>query len=352
MKTLNYHNPIIQTDLQEIVSENYNWGKLKNKTILVTGANGMLATYFVYVLFYLNEKFDYQIKILALVRNLKKAELLFSAMKNNEIFTFLHQDVAAPIAYDGKIDYILHAAGSADPVSIINNPVGMVRANTIGTFSVCETAKKSKTQKILFTSTREVYGKLENIDVNDETHFGEIDPLDQRSCYPESKRMAETILKSYQTQDRIDFNAVRIAHSYGPGMKIENDGRVMADLISDIVHGRNIVLKSTGEAVRAFCYITDAVKAMFLVLFEGTSGEAYNIANETEPITIKNLSELLVSLQPEKKLKIKYKILENQQGYTNYKRTALNTDKLGKLGWQPMVLLKAGLLRTINSFVE
>jgi nucleoside-diphosphate-sugar epimerase len=142
---------------------------------------------------------------------------------------------------------------------------------------------------------------------------------------------------------------MRIAHSYGPGMKIDNDGRIMADLISDIVNNRNIILKSSGETIRAFCYITDAIKAMFLVLLEGEKGQAYNIANETEDISIKNLAELLISLQPEKKLKVEYQISKNQHGYTSYKRTPLNTDKIEKLGWKPVILLKQGLMRTIES---
>jgi nucleoside-diphosphate-sugar epimerase len=350
MKELSYHNPIVQYDLDTIIAEKYAWDKLNGKSVLITGANGMLASYLVYTLFRLNQILDFNIKIIALVRNFEKAQELFSAMAGDENFELITQDVIYPINYSGKIDYIVHAAGSASPYAIVHDPVGIVKANTLGTFNVLELAKTKKTEKVLFTSTREVYGKTEGIAQQTETDFGTIDPLDSRSCYPESKRMAETILKSYELQYGINFNTVRIAHSYGPGMKLDDDGRIMADLISNVIHNQNIVLKSTGEAIRAFCYITDAVKAIFLVLLEGERGKAYNIANETEPIAIKNLAELLVSLQLEKKLQITFEIAQESKGYTNYTRVELNTEKIERLGWFPTVTLKNGLLKTIQSF--
>jgi nucleoside-diphosphate-sugar epimerase len=350
MKTLSYHHSVVLNDLENIIREKYPWEKFKGKTILITGASGMLATYMIYTLFHLNQKYNFQIKIIALVRNLEKAQELFSVVSKDKNFEFLHQNVNEPIVYDGKINYIVHAAGQASPYDIIHDPVEIVKANTLGTFNVMELAKVKNTEKVLFTSTREVYGKTKGIMNIKETYFGEIDPLDIRSCYPESKRVAETILKSYELQYSIDFNTVRIAHSYGPGMKLSNDGRIMADLISNVVYGRDIVLKSSGEAIRAFCYITDTIKAMFLVLLEGEKGQPYNIANEKEPISIKNLAELLVSLFPEKKLNVKYEISEIRQGYTNYTRIALNTEKIEKLGWTPSISLIEGLKMTITSF--
>lgn len=352
MKELSYDNSVVQKDLSEIITENYSWEKLIGKSVLITGANGMLATYIIYTLFYLNAEKNYNIKITALARNKEKAEKLFSAMIGNKNFDILFQDICQLIDLHGNIDYIIHAAGSASAFAIVNDPIGIVKANTLGTINVLELARKNNTQKILFTSTREVYGKTENILSLTETDFGTIDPLDIRSCYPESKRIAETILKSYQTQYGINFNTVRIAHSYGPGMKIENDGRIMADLISNIVYNHDIVLKSKGDAIRAFCYITDTLKALFLALLEGKTGEAYNVANETEPITIKNLAELLVDLFPEKKLKIKYITPEINKGYIHYERVALDTGKIGQLGWNPTVSLIDGLKRVIKSFEE
>ena len=262
------------------------------------------------------------------------------------------QDVCEPIQYEGKIDYIFHLAGNASPHFINTDPVGIVKSNMLGTFNVLELAKDKKSAKVLFASTREVYGKNEKDDNLTETSFGTIDPMDNRSCYPESKRAAETIFRSYYLQYGINFNALRIAHSYGPGMNLHSDGRVMADLIGNVVDGKDIELKSTGEALRAFCYITDAVTGIFYAALKGEPGETYNLANETEEISIRDLARMLVSLRKEKDLKVVFNIPETNSGYCNYKRVGLNTQKIESLGWRPTVSLKDGCQKTIKSFVE
>ena len=171
-----------------------------------------------------------------------------------------------------------------------------------------------------------------------------LDPLDDRSCYPESKRAAETLLKSYYLQYGVPYNVVRIAHSYGPTMRLEKDGRVMADLMGDAVAGRDIVLKSRGEAVRAFVYVTDAVVGMFAVLFHGEATKAYNLANETEPVSVKELARELATLRG-----VQVVVSEGEQkGYCAYRRTALDTSALERLGWKPEVSLKEGISRVLQ----
>jgi nucleoside-diphosphate-sugar epimerase len=121
--------------------------------------------------------------------------------------------------------------------------------------------------------------------------------------------------------------------------------------MGNVVDGKNIELKSTGEALRAFCYITDAVTGIFYAALKGEPGEAYNLANETEEISIRDLAQMLVSLRRDKNLKVVFNIPETNSGYCNYKRVGLNTNKLEKLGWQPNVSLKEGCQRTIQSFI-
>lgn len=173
--------------------------------------------------------------------------------------------------------------------------------------------------------------------------------MDARSCYPESKRAAETLLKSYRLQYGVDFNTIRIAHAYGPTMTLENDGRVMADLVGDVVAGRDIVLKSNGEAIRAFLYVTDAVLGMFTVLFRGKAGEAYNLANETEPVSIRELAQRLAASRNDKTIRVVVNEWD-QKGYCAYRRTALDTTAIGHLGWKPRVSLGEGITRVVSSF--
>lgn len=351
---MNYRSQIIQDDMERMFHQIESKEKLYNTTVLITGASGMLATYMTYYLMYLNEKDNANIHVLALVRNEEKAWKKFANFRNEEQFDLLVQDVCEPIKYTGKIDYIVHTAGNASPHFIMNDPVGIIKANTLGTINILETARKAETKRVLYASTREVYGK-ENADVTEikENIFGALDPMERRSCYPESKRISESIVQSYYYQYGIESVVVRIAHSYGPGMIIDNDGRVMADFISDIVHGRDIVLKSKGDAVRAFCYVTDAVAAMFIALLEGEPAEAYNIANETEPYPIRKVAEKLVQLYPEKGLKVVFDIpKEMSLGYSKMGRVMLNTEKIENKGWKVLVNLESGLKKTIDSFEE
>lgn len=350
---MRYKNNIIQEDMESIRNSKLKFDEFRNKRILITGASGMLASYFVYFFMYLNDVDDYGIKVYALVRNEKKAWEKFKDFEDNANFKLVVQDVCERLNVDTVIDYIIHAAGNASPYAILNDPVGIIKANTMGTINVMELARKSKA-KVLYMSTREVYGKvsetIKNITEND---FGVLDPTERRACYPESKRVAESIIQSYSYQYAVKSVIVRIAHSYGPGMIIDNDGRVMADFISDIVHSRNIVLKSKGDMERAFCYITDAISAMLFVLLKGEDREVYNVANETEPYLIRDVAEKLVTLFPEKGLQVVYDIPEEMSlGYSKMGRTRLNTSKIERLGWRPQIALEEGLKKTVLSFED
>lgn len=338
---------VIIEDLQRISEAGLPWQQLEGKTILVTGATGMLASYITWLLLYLHECKGVSVSVMALCRNAQKAEQYFGEYVGKPYFHLMMQDVCDPIRYDGNIDYIFHLAGNASPHFITTDPVGIMKANLLGTINVLDLARNKKVSKVVFASTREVYGKNEETDSLDEKSFGIIDPLDERSCYPESKRAAESLLMSYWEQYRIPFNTVRIAHSYGPTMTLENDGRVMADLMGDVMAGRNIVLKSSGDAIRAFLYITDAVLGMFTVLFKGEVGEAYNLANETAPICVRDLALLIASLKEDKQIKVV--VSEgNHKGYCSYRRIALNTSAIEHLGWQPQVVLTDGIKRILS----
>lgn len=339
---------IIQEDLQRMSEAKLPWRELHGKTVFVTGATGMLASYVTWLLLYLHEHVGINVSVVALCRNRQRAEQYFGSYVGKSYFSLLIQDVCEPITYEGKVDYVFHLAGNASPHFINTDPVGIMKCNLQGTINVLELARHHDVKRVLFASTREVYGKNEDAEQLNESAFGTLDPLDDRSCYPESKRAAESLLKSYALQYGVLFNTVRIAHSYGPTMNLENDGRVMADLISDVVAGRSIVLKSTGTAVRAFLYVTDAVIGMFTVLFLGEPSTAYNLANETEPISIKDLALLLTSFRKDIDLKLVYdtRQQDNTKGYCTYKRIALDTRKSEALGWSPHISLKEGLTRT------
>ncbi len=344
-----YNNHIVQEDLKKITNQNINFQNLYNKNILITGANGMLASYYMYVLMYLNDKKNANIKIYALVRNAEKLEQLTEFSKRKDIIPVV-QDVCNKIEVPEKLDYIIHMASSANPKTITKDPVGIINANVIGTQNVLELAKKNNAE-VIFTSTREVYGKLDdNTSKVSETDMGALECLDLRSCYPESKRMAENLIVSYAYEYGVKYKITRIAHVYGPGMIIDNDGRIMSDLISNVVKKENIVLKSTGEAKRAFCYLSDAITALLTITVDTKENEVYNIANETEEISIRELAFMLKGMY--QNLDVIFDIQENKNQYVKFARTPLDVSKLEKLGWKPETSLIDGIKNTVEYFNE
>jgi len=184
-----------------------------------------------------------------------------------------------------------------------------------------------------------------------ETDYGYIDPTSVRSCYQESKRMGETMCVSWYHQYGVPVKIVRPFHTYGPAMSL-TDGRVFADFVADVAGNHDIVMKSDGSAVRAFCYIADAVAGFFTVLLMGQNGQAYNIGNENGRISILDLAKVLVGLFPEKALRI---VADTSAPQTGYLKSSISVNcpdisKARALGWEPHTGIEQGFRRTIESF--
>lgn len=337
-------NPIIEKDVEAILNNEIDFKKLENSTVLITGASGMIGSYLLYTLVALNDLQSYNIKIIALVRNKNKIP---NYLKNRADIIVLEQDVCERIVYNEKIDYIIHAASPASPKIMKEKPVDTIMANTIGTFNTLKLAKKNNVKAYLYISSREVYGEPYDWQEKfDEETYGFVDPLLPRSSYSEGKKAAETMCISFKEQYGVNVKIARPAHTYGPGMSIY-DGRVQADFLKNVVNGENIVMKSTGEALRTYTYISDVIAGMFYVLLN-SDDVAYNMADENAKITIKGLAELLVNLYPERKLKVEMQIDNDNKGCAPFKLGIINSDKLRKIGWEPKISLEEGFRRTVE----
>lgn len=344
-------NPIIKEDIQSIISEFKHWDRFRNKTVLISGANGFLPAYLAEVFLALDASFN--TKVIAMVRNKEKAEKRFSHLLTNKNLNILVHDVSLPVSYDEKIDFIIHAASQASPKYYGVDPVGTLSANVQGTLHLIELAKKNQVESFLFFSSGEVYGevKAEDIPIKEDT-FGYLNPAKVRACYGESKRMGENICVSYHAQYGVNAKIVRPFHTYGPGMSLD-DGRVFADFVANIVKGQNIILHSDGSAIRPFCYLSDATLGFLTVLTEGENGEPYNIGNPDQEHSILNLAHILTGLYPENGLKVEMKIKPASANYLKSPivRNSPNIDKVMKLGWKPKVDVATGFKRTIESFL-
>ena len=349
-------NKIIEEDLARIVEgSNLPWSELEGKTALISGASGVLPAYMVETLLYLNEKSGRaKTKVIGLVRNKERALARFAHYKNRDDLELLVQDVCDVVSLDKetKIDYIIHAASRTSPKHYGKDPVGTLSPNVLGTHNLLSLARSKKAENFLFFSSGSVYGQMHPSQIpSREDSGGYVDSMDAGSCYTESKRMGETMCVSWFHQYGVPTKIVRPFHTYGPGMRFD-DGRVFADFVADIVHSRDIIVKSDGGTIRTFCYISDAVAGFFTVLFKGEIGEAYNVGNDRTEISIGGLAEVLATLFPEKRLEVKVEGRNANAGYLEspVKRKCPDISKIRGLGWEPEVSLEQGFLRTVRSY--
>ena len=338
-------NRVLEDDLKTSIAEDLSWEKLKNKTVMITGASGMVGSYMLYVLLMLNDEKHYGIKVDAVMRNVNK---LPEEIRNREDVNVVVADVTKDIPDVGDIDYIIHAASPASPLIMQNQPVETIAANTIGTFKTLELAKEKNAEGYLFISSREIYGQPdEGQEFFYENTYGFVDQLNPRSCYSEGKKAAETMCVCFHEEYGLNTKIARLAHTYGPGMSIY-DGRVQADFLKNVYHNEDIVLKSEGTAVRTYTYIADAIAGMYRILLD-SEDIVYNIGNEAGKVSIRDLAEILVSIYPERGLKLVFDIPEGgTKGTAPYTLGILSSEKLRKLGWNPKYSVKDGFKRTLE----
>lgn len=341
-------NKYLEEDSIQIIEENNGLKELNNASFLITGASGMVGIYFVNTLIILNEKYNSNIKINLLVRNKNK---LPDYVINNKYVKIIEQDVIEPIIFDERVDYVIHAASPASPLIMKEKPVETIFANTIGTANTLIYANKSKVLGYLFISSREIYGEpTENQEYfTEDGTYGQINHLVPRNGYAEGKKAAENMCASFKEEYGLNTKCVRLAHTYGPGMSIY-DGRVQADFLKNIVNNENIVLKSKGEAVRTYTYISDAISAMFKVLLH-SKDMVYNIADERCKTSIRELAETLVAMYKERNLKLVFDIPQDTKntGTSSFKLGILSTDKIkNELNWTAKYSIQDGFKRTIE----
>lgn len=349
-------NRIIEEDIQTIlVDKSIPWERFRNKSVLITGASGMLPVYMAYTILFLNKYEGYNTHLYALVRNKERAMERFAEWIDDDNFILIVQDVSQPIELDAPVHYIIHAASQASPKYYSVDPVGTINANVLGTINTLNLAKEKKAEGYLYFSSGDVYGIVPKDKIPyGEKDYGYIDLLNIHSCYGESKRMGEQLCAAYHHQYGVPTHIARIFHTYGPCMRLD-DRRVFADFVGNILNNENIVLRTEGGAVRPFCYVSDAVRAYFKVLLDGEVASAYNIANTDEALSIRQLAEELVQIYPEKQLSVIIQKDENDV-VTNAMKSPIecvlpDCTKVRELLWEPNVSAKEGFKRTLESLM-
>lgn len=322
---------------------------VENKSFLITGATGLIGSCIVDLLLYANEYYHLNNKIYALGRSNQRLLNRFSYYTGDNL-RFVIQDIIQPLNLDETIDFIIHGASNADPGMYASQPSETIIINISGTTNILNYCKKNLRTRVLLLSTFEVYGKVDDNNNHIENDYGLIDFNMIRSCYPESKRCAEILLRSYVDEYKVNGVIARLSSVYGPTMS-QNDNKAHAQFIRSGIAGKNIVLKSKGNQRRTYTYLMDAVSGILHVLFFGESGEAYNISNKRSISTIAGVATMIADICG---TQVVYSLPSDfeKKGYSAPQNSILISNKLEDTGWGSEYSLKDGLEETINILKE
>lgn len=336
---------IIQQEDIKLFADSFEFADdLSNSSFLITGATGLIGSTLIHCLIALNNG----VKIIAPVRNFKKAETLFS---ENELayIKLIECDI---VSYDYEkienVDYIVHCAAPTASKFFVDYPVETFDVIYSGTKVLLDYARKYSVEGFIYLSSLEVYGEIhDDAKPITENIQGYLDTMAVRSSYPMAKRAAENLCCLYAMEYGVPVKVARLTQTTGAGLA-KNDNRIIAQFARLAANGQDIVLHTTGEAARPYCYTTDAISAILYILLKGKAGEAYNVANENTYISAKEMAEYL---RDNFNLSIKVRIeLNDNMGYAPVTKLRLSTEKLKSLGWRPIYNLREMFCRLLASF--
>lgn len=340
-------------DYLEILDRNQNELKtLHNKTLFVTGATGFIGSAFVKAILYYNINSNADIKIVGLVRDINRAEKIFASLISDNLF-FVEGTVENLPSINYQIDYILHGASMTSSADFVNKPVDTIEITLKGTENILKLAKEKKVESVVYLSTMEIYGAIhDKSNYISESNYGYIDILNVRNSYPQSKKMAETICLAYAKQYGINVKIARLTQTIGPNIDY-NDTRVAALFARSVIEGKDIILNTKAQTARNIIYITDAISAFLILLNNGQSGEAYNVAYSKEVLSIADTAEIVASKIAEDKIKVVFE-LKNMEEYNINKELflQLDTSKLQELSWSAEVDTEEAYRRMIKGMRE
>lgn len=350
MKEIRFSDDILQEDIVNFSRRCLPFEKLNGSTILVTGATGLIGSTLVKALAYCNSIGLIKTKILCIVRSREKALDIFKEIPDSVDLEFIVQDISNPVSYAGSIDYIIHGASITSSKMFVSSPVETITTAISGTQNLLELAVNKKVKGFVYLSSMEVYGVFDKADgLKTENDYGIINPVEVRSSYSESKRMAECLCKAYQIEKGVPVRIARLVQTFGPGVDIA-DNRVFAQFARSVINVEDIILHTKGETKRKYLYTIDAVYGIMLLLLKGVDGEAYNIANPDSFVSIYDMACLVASLDKTKKVKVRIEIDDiNKFGYAPTLILNLSTEKIEQLGWKASVGLKEAFERMIAS---
>ncbi len=321
--------------------------QLEGKSVLITGASGLICSSVVDILLHYNDTHQNKIHILAAGRTKEKIVSRFGDLSCRDDLTFIAYDAAkADSDINVHADFIIHGASNASPNMIVKEPVETMLSNFLGIKNLLDYAQKQATKRVLYISSSEVYGEKEGTEPYCEGQYGYIDLLNPRNSYSVGKRAAETLCASYFAEYGVESVIVRPGHIYGPTAS-PHDNRVSSAWAFTAARGEDIVMKSDGAQIRSYCYCLDCASAILKVLICGQNCHAYNISNPDSIISIKKMAEILANCASVR-LKMELPTEEEQKGFNPMSNSSLESTSLESLGWHGCFNAETGFSHTVE----
>lgn len=336
-------NKIQQEDIRTFAESFPLAESLTGSHFMITGATGLIGSTLIHCLLAL----DKGIGITCPVRSLSKAKAMFG--EDAEKIHFIECDLMgylSGLTPDDGFHYIVHCASPTAGSYMTEHPVETFELAVESTRMLLDYARKAEVKGMVYVSSLEYYGQNDNDNVITEDFQGYVDASSARSSYPMGKRAAEYLCTSYALEYGVPAKVARLTQTFGAGVA-PDDNRVFAQFARSVMAGTDIVLHTTGESAKPYCYTTDCISAILYILLKGQNGEAYNVADDETYISIRDMAEFLRdSFNPNIKVVVES---HPEMGYAPVTKLHLSAEKLKTLGWTPSLGLKEMFDKLISS---
>lgn len=343
---------VVEEDLDQILTRSSPaLRQLAGRTVLITGAAGFLLSYVVDALAHANDRLiDEPCRVVAVDNMIVSDSRRLAHLEGRSDVVFRQANVVEGVPFDDPLDYIVHGASIASPKWYRRYPLETIDVNVGGTRRLLELARRHEARFLLLSSS-EIYGDPppERIPT-DEDYWGHVSPTGPRAPYDESKRLAETLCATFHRQFGTPVVIVRPFNVYGPRLSLD-DGRVIPDFLRDALAGDPVSLLSDGRPTRSFCYVSDFVAALLLLLVEGVPGEAYNVGNDEE-VSIRGVAELVAELAGTPGVRSGESSDPDYLADNPSRRCPDLRKTKTAIAWIPDVPLQAGVARTLAHYRE